>query len=230
MSALTTPVPWDELSRHYIEMEKAGHAFPLPPRFLPDEGSRVLDMGCGVGTHMRHFLARTPRVFGIDISANMIAEAVKVAPVARADSRAMPFGDAAFDYLWSKVVISCVPDWEAAFEEALRVAAPGGMLIFFVANRWSSMAPFRWALSRLKIYSEGYIRHLAKADFARHKGSYPFRVREHFAVQKEARSDNPLFLIAARILYGADRLLARIFRQWGGDLCVIVERLQVLPR
>lgn len=223
--ASNSQTPWDKLAELYIEIEVGGHEFPVPARYLPPDGSKVLDLGCGVGTHMRLFQESAGSVVGVDISSAMVTQALRVAPVARADSRKLPFADASFDYLWSRVVISCVPDWSQAFEDALRVVQPGGRLVLLVANKWSAVTPFRALLSSLGRYSEGYITHLSRRNFAVHSGRYPFRILETFAVQKEARSANPLFLAGAAVMYGFDRLISRIFPAWGGDLCLVIERL-----
>ena len=58
-------------------------------------GESVLDLCCGNGRHMAHLLQVTPRVFGLDYSADLLAHArtlVKPAGhLVRADMRALPF-------------------------------------------------------------------------------------------------------------------------------------------
>ena len=45
--------------------------------YPPEEGMRVLDVGCGTGTNLDIYHAAGCRVFGIDVSAAMLAEAGK---------------------------------------------------------------------------------------------------------------------------------------------------------
>src|SRR3990170_4798354 len=43
-------------------------------RYVPLEGARVLDIGCGLGAYVRRFLDFTPDAYGIDIDAPRVIE------------------------------------------------------------------------------------------------------------------------------------------------------------
>lgn len=64
-------------------------------------GSRVLDVACGRGRHLRHFLARGCRVTGIDVDVGGVADlAAGGAEIVRhdlEDGSPWPLGDARFD-------------------------------------------------------------------------------------------------------------------------------------
>lgn len=56
---------------------------------------RLLDLGCGHGRHLAHLGG-----LGVDRDALSLVEAVRHAPVARADLRRLPFRAGAFDGVW----------------------------------------------------------------------------------------------------------------------------------
>lgn len=64
-------------------------------------GSRVLDVACGGGRHLRHFLAKGCRVTGIDIDVSAVADLAGAdAEIVRhdlEDGSPWPLGDARFD-------------------------------------------------------------------------------------------------------------------------------------
>lgn len=64
-------------------------------------GDRVLDVACGRGRHLRHFLARGCRVTGVDVDVDAVADlAGPDAEIVRhdlEDGSPWPFGDSRFD-------------------------------------------------------------------------------------------------------------------------------------
>ena len=106
-------------------------------------GSAVLELGCGTGRNIALAARRFPeaRLFGLDISAQMLATAQ--ASLARAglgdkvrlaqadatdfDPRAL-FGRAAFDRVYISYSLSMIPDWQRCVGQAMRILAPGGSL------------------------------------------------------------------------------------------------------
>ena len=114
--------------------ELLGHVLARFP--MPAEG-RVLDVGCGPG-HATAALARAlPRaqVTGLDLSPRAIALAEAAharepnAHFRVGDAMTLPFADGTFDVVMSTASIKHWPDAERGVREALRVLAPGGMLV-----------------------------------------------------------------------------------------------------
>jgi len=107
------------------------HFDALPP------GSRVLDVGCGIGGSAR-ILARDYgfTVLGISISAAQVARAKALTPPELAgqcrfavmDALALELPDGGFDGVWSVEAGPHMPDKQRYADELLRVLGPGGRL------------------------------------------------------------------------------------------------------
>jgi len=100
-------------------------------------GGRVLEVGVGTGISLPEY-APGVRVFGIDISAAMLAEAQKrvdklrlrnVDGLAVMDAANLDFPDGAFDVVMAQYVLSAVSNPEATMDEFARVLKPGGEII-----------------------------------------------------------------------------------------------------
>ncbi|MEU1805618.1 methyltransferase domain-containing protein [Streptomyces sp. NPDC019937] len=107
------------------------HGTAYPP------GSRVLEIGCGVGAQTVHLAANSPgaHLAAVDVSEASLARArarvaaqVSGADVAwhRADLFELPFPDAAFDHLFVCFVLEHLPDPHKALAALRRVLRPGG--------------------------------------------------------------------------------------------------------
>jgi SAM-dependent methyltransferase len=102
-------------------------------------GSRVLEVGCGIGAQTVHLVSASPaaRIVAVDISDQSLARA-RAAVAARApqamvtwqhaDLLELPFREAEFDHLFVCFVLEHLPDPVAAAAGLRRVLRPGGTI------------------------------------------------------------------------------------------------------
>jgi ubiquinone/menaquinone biosynthesis C-methylase UbiE len=105
-------------------------------------GTRVLDLGCGMGRHSHEAFRRGARVTAADLDEEALAhvdavavamlEAGEIAPggslsVTTTDALALRFGDADFDVIIVSEVFEHISQDRAAMAEVFRVLRPGGL-------------------------------------------------------------------------------------------------------
>ncbi|OLF08180.1 SAM-dependent methyltransferase [Actinophytocola xinjiangensis] len=107
-------------------------------------GSRVLEVGCGVGAQTGHLLAGSP---GADLtSVDVSAESLSVARARfgeqvtwrQADLFTLPFPDNSFDHLFVCFVLEHLADPTAALRALHRVLRPGGTLTVIEGDHGSA--------------------------------------------------------------------------------------------
>lgn len=140
----STSEHFDELADRYAELRVADDV--EDPAAL--RGLRVLDVGCGPGTTVRHLVESD--AVGVDASERMV-EVARAAGgefhVGRAE--ALPFAGASFDVVLMRMVVHLV-DRPRAFLEARRVLRPGGRLVITTSE---PTAPF-WAARYFPSFEE----------------------------------------------------------------------------
>ncbi|MEY9780661.1 class I SAM-dependent methyltransferase [Sinorhizobium fredii] len=107
---------------------------------VPSGGS-VLEVGCGTGRNLAMIgdLYPDARLFGLDISAEMLATAkTKLRRQGRTDANlriadatnftAASFGENGFDRIVISYALSMIPDWQKAIDAAIGALNPGGSL------------------------------------------------------------------------------------------------------
>lgn len=112
-------------------------------------GSRVLEVGCGVGAQTVHLLAACPdaELIAVDIAEDSLARArATVAarfPSAtvhwrRADLHDLPFADSSFDHLFVCFVLEHLANPAAALTALRRVLRPGGTITVIEGDHGSA--------------------------------------------------------------------------------------------
>lgn len=152
-------------TRYYTDNERRLFTEHLPPlaglRILKTDlwdeakNTRILSWAAERGAH----------AFGIDISEPTIVQARRAFTsaanplrAAHADVRALPFGDASFDAIYSMGTIEHFDETEQAVREMARVLKPGGRAIIGVPNRHDPFLRPLLAtlLQALGLYGYGY--------------------------------------------------------------------------
>jgi S-adenosylmethionine-diacylgycerolhomoserine-N-methlytransferase len=127
-------------------------------------GDKVLEIGCGTGRNLVKLAGAYPqaRLYGLDVSREMLASAAAAlararlsgrVTLARADATAFDpealFGEGEFDRILISYALSMIPPWRAALSRALDVLAPGGSLHLVDFGDCASLpGPFRSGLRR----------------------------------------------------------------------------------
>ena len=111
---------------------------------------RVLEIGAGAGQCSRWLASQGAQVVASDLSSGMLETGLTLnqtvsdprmaVPLLQCDATALPFGDAAFDTVFTAYgAVPFVADTALLMREAARVLRPGGRFVF------STTHPFRWA-------------------------------------------------------------------------------------
>jgi SAM-dependent methyltransferase len=109
-----------------------------------EPGSKVLEVGCGVGAQTVHLVASSPQadITAVDVSAGSLAMArARVGDRVtwrQADLFALPFADNEFDHLFVCFVLEHLTDPTAALRTLHRVLRPGGTLTVIEGDHGSA--------------------------------------------------------------------------------------------
>jgi len=129
---------------------------------------RVLDVGCGTGAGSRAAAATAANVVGIDLSPEMIRQAVGLAAGIEnvrfevADAERLPFGDREFTAVLCSNALHHYPDPARAVAEMARVLAPGGRLV--VGDECADLVTVRIADRLLRWFEPGHVRLYRSAE------------------------------------------------------------------
>ena len=130
------------LSASYFAEDKEGNPFG---RFLHPEliaGKKVLEVGCGMGTHASLLSKAGADVTAIDLTERAVETTRRRfelfglrGTIVRADAEQLPFENASFDFVWTWGVIHHSSRMEDCLSEIARVLRPGGHLFLMVYYR-----------------------------------------------------------------------------------------------
>jgi ubiquinone/menaquinone biosynthesis C-methylase UbiE len=111
----------------------------------------VLEVGVGSGLNLRFYSRTVDRVFGIDLSPELLrlahertADAVVPVSLLRASAEHLPFADAVFDTIVMTWTLCSIPNPIAALTEMRRVLKPGGRLLFVEHGLSPEISTARW--------------------------------------------------------------------------------------
>jgi len=129
------PARYDEVAEWYdrelADTELGRSARAVVVRLLGSGPGRLLDIGCGGGSHAVEFESHGWAVTGVDISERQLALArSRGVTVVQADAASLPFADASFDAAVSMWTHTDVDDFGAVLREAARVLEQGGSFVY----------------------------------------------------------------------------------------------------
>lgn len=126
---------WSEAGRRHLD--RLEHR--VVEELLPQEGGRILDLGCGFGRLTDAYVDRFREVVLVDAAGSLLEQARRRwgrrVRVIQADLRQLPFANAAFDAVVMVRVLHHLAAPGPALEEVRRVLAPGGRLVGNVSNK-----------------------------------------------------------------------------------------------
>jgi SAM-dependent methyltransferase len=152
-----TPTGYElaNVAKEYSNWIEAGRALPEGVTREMVAGRRVLDVGCSFGRHLVAFAANGATTYGLDLQETYLhlsrvmaaRERVQAPRLLRATAEQLPFKDAQFDVVFSRLVLNYVTSLDKAFSEMSRVLVPGGRLIVRVdtlTDAWRVLMGSRW--------------------------------------------------------------------------------------
>jgi ubiquinone/menaquinone biosynthesis C-methylase UbiE len=107
-----------------------------------DDGSDVLDVGCGTGSVALLLAEQGHRVTGVDLAPRMVERARRkltgrAAEVVVGDAARPPVGDRRFDVVLCRHLLWTLPDPVGALRRWTRLLRPGGHLVL-IEGRWGT--------------------------------------------------------------------------------------------
>jgi len=144
-----------------------------------NDGSQILDIGCGGGANVATMLKENPKgkVYGIDYSEVSVAKSAKVNKKAIAEGKceikkgnvaALDFVDDGFDLATAFETIYFWPDLVKCFKEVYRVIKPGGKFMICNESCGASASDEKWTsiIEGMTVYKPVEIKdYLEKAGF-----------------------------------------------------------------
>lgn len=110
---------------------------PAMRELLPNlRDKSVLDLGCGFGNNCMDFInAGAKRVTGVDISKNMLSEAIKNNSHPKIDYINMPleeieFLNGKYDFVYSSLCFHYIKDFDKLIKDVYSLLYPEGVLLF----------------------------------------------------------------------------------------------------
>lgn len=197
-------------------------------KYIPLEGKKILDVGCGVGTYLQAFKRFGDDLYGVEIDAKRAAKAKKITPnISVASAENLPFPEATFDIVFSHEVLEHLEDDRKAVEEAVRVLKPGGHLVLFVPNRLFPFETHGFYLGRRYLFGNipfiNYLPNFLRNKLAPHVGVYTER-----GLKKLFSGLPAQFVIFTQIYPGFDKIFAK-FPLFGSLLRRIFYSLEGTP-
>jgi len=153
---------FDRLDREFCDWNRPLHGARPFDRLFPygdyGPGSKVLEIGCGLGTLAMNWAEKGVDLTAIDLNETSIAQTRRrfevkglSARIEQMDARALAFADGQFDYVYSWGVLHHSDALDQSLQEMMRVLKPGGGFGLMVYNRRSFLHWYK------TLYTEGFL-------------------------------------------------------------------------
>lgn len=150
---------FEEIDRRFFGASPFFHGNPPFADLIPYEslrGKRVLEIGCGLGSHSELLAEAGCKLTAIDLTARAVELTSRrlilkdlATDVREMDAERMEFASREFDFVWSWGVIHHSAQTNQIVREVARVLKPGGEFRFMVYNRRSFDACTKLARGQL---------------------------------------------------------------------------------
>lgn len=178
---------FERLDREFYGWNKPLHGRRPFDRLFPYEthgsGSKVLEVGCGLGTLAMNWARNGADVTAVDLNGTSVEQTRKrfelmglKGRVEQMDARQLALPDGCFDYAYSWGVLHHSPDLERSLQEMMRTLKRGGEFGLMVYNRRSILHWYKTVFTEgLLHYENRFLGPLELAsrygDGARHEGN-----------------------------------------------------------
>ncbi|MFI1798914.1 trans-aconitate 2-methyltransferase [Streptomyces sp. NPDC020379] len=143
---MTSAPTWDprQYLRHAGHRTRPSHDLLARVPELPGDPARIVDLGCGPGNITALLAERWPgaRITGLDSSAEMLAEAERVAGGGRVDFARVDLADwtpsGPYDLIFSSATLQWLPGHADLFPAWAHALAPGGTFAFTVPGNFTA--------------------------------------------------------------------------------------------
>jgi SAM-dependent methyltransferase len=128
---MTSGARYDDIAEWYDGTMVSPVDGRLVLRLLGTGPGRLLDVGCGGGTHMLAFTDAGWTPVGVDVSEEQLRLArARGCEVVHGSAEELPFPDASFDAAVSMWTHTDVDDFPAVLHEIARILRPGGAFVY----------------------------------------------------------------------------------------------------
>ena len=162
--------------------------------YLPKEGMRVLEVGCGTGTNLKLYQQAGCKVFGIDLSPSMVKVASEKlgeqADIKLGDASQMPYSDGSFDLVIAMLILHEMSGQIRlpVIAEMVRVLKQDGHLLLIDFHPGPILFPKGWLYKSIILFFEitaGREHFRNYRDFIAKNGLLPLIGTNNLSVEKE---------------------------------------------
>jgi ubiquinone/menaquinone biosynthesis C-methylase UbiE len=153
---------FEGVDREFYRWNQSLHGEHPFERLFPyqryQNGAKVLEVGCGMGTMAMNWAKRGAAVTAVDLSPTSVRQTTArfalfglPGEIRQEDGNRLSFGDRTFDYAYSWGVLHHSPDLDRSIRELMRVLKPGGGFMVMLYHRHSLLHLYR------NLYREGFL-------------------------------------------------------------------------